>query len=77
MQDFCRRGVYECLRREMSSAADASPKGGRGILPQKILKKMGYLRPHFVRFEDSSLGNKPYKGEGSKNNNSGKRHERL
>ena len=42
-----------------------------GILPQEILKKMGYLRPHFVRFEDSLLGNKPYKDEGSKDNNSG------
>ena len=28
-------------------------------------------RENFVRFEDSLLGNKPYKGEGSKDNNSG------
>ena len=30
-----------------------------------------YLRPHFVRVEDSLLGNKPYKGEVTKDNNSG------
>ena len=48
----------------MSRASGASPKGGSGgILPQKILKKWVHLRPHFVRFEDSLLGNKPYKGE--------------
>ena len=46
----------------MSSAAGASLKEGRDIFPRKILKKMGYLRPDFVRFEDSLLGNKPYKG---------------
>ena len=38
-------------------------RGSGGILPQKILKKWVHLRPHFVRFEDSLLGNKPYKGE--------------
>ena len=31
----------------------------------------GYLRPNFVRFEDSLLGKKPSKGEGCKDNNSG------
>ena len=52
----------------MSSATGANPKGGLGVFsPQK----MGYLRPHSVHFEDNSLGNKPYKGEGSKDNNSG------
>ena len=29
--------------------------GCGGILPQGILKKTGYLRQHFVRFEDSLL----------------------
>ena len=51
--------------------ARARRLGSGGILPQKILKKMGYLRPHFVRIEDSLLGSKPYKGEGSRDNNSG------
>ena len=45
--------------------------GSGGIPPPENFEKMGYLRPHFVRFEDSLLGNKPYKGEGSKDNNSG------
>ena len=39
-------------------------------LPENF-EKMGYLRPHFVRFEDSLSGNKPYKGEVTKDNNSG------
>ena len=48
------------------------PEGGSGgILPKNFLKKMSYLRPHLVCFEDSLLGNKPHKGEGSKDNNSG------
>ena len=42
-----------------------------GYFPPKNFEKMGYLRPHFVRFEDSLLGNKPYKGKGSRDNNSG------
>ena len=57
-----------------------SASGGKCRVPQARARrgvwgvrgeKMGYLRPHFVRFEDSLLGNKPYKGEGSKDNNSG------
>ena len=55
----------------MSSATGASPKGDVGVFSPRKFEKMGYLRPHFVRFEDSLLGNKPYKGEGSKDNNSG------
>ena len=46
-------------------------QGVWGYSPSENFEKMGYLRPHFVRFEDSLLGNKPYKGEGSKENNSG------
>ena len=46
-------------------------RGVWGYFPPENVEKMGYLRPHFVRFEDSLLGNKPYKGEGSKDNNSG------
>ena len=53
----------------------SGPYPGLGVFPppppQKIVEKMGSLRSHFVRFEDSLLGNKPYKGEGSKDNNSG------
>ena len=55
----------------MSSGAGASQYGGSGVWgypPPENFEKMGYLRPHFVRF---LLGNKPYKGEGSKDNNSG------
>ena len=55
----------------MTSAAGASPKGGLGYSPPENFEKIGYLRPHFVRFEDSLLGNKPYKGEVTKDNNSG------
>ena len=68
-QDFCwggggggGGGACVRLRREMSSAAGASPKGVWGYSPPENFEKMGYLRPHFVRFEDSLLGNKPYKG---------------
>ena len=39
-------------------------RGCGGILPQEILKKTGYLRLHFVRFEDSLLGNKAGRSEG-------------
>ena len=46
-------------------------RGVWGYSPPENFEKMGYLRLHFVRFEDSLLGNKPYKGEGSKDNNSG------
>ena len=51
-------------------------RGGLGVFPPppplpENFEKMGYLSPHFVRFEDSLLGNKPYKGEGNKDNNSG------
>ena len=56
-------GAYERRRRQIS--------GGLGYPPPENFEKMGYLRPHFVRFEDSLLGNKPYKGESSKDNNSG------
>ena len=45
-------------------------RGVWGYSPAENLEKMGYLRPHFVRFEDSLLGNKPYKGEGCKDNDS-------
>ena len=46
-------------------------RGVWGYCPPENFEKMGYLRPHFVRFEDSLSGNKPYKGKGSKDNNSG------
>ena len=46
-------------------------RGVWGCSPQENFEKMDYLRLHFVRFEDSLLGNKPYKGKGSKDNNSG------
>ena len=46
------------------------PVGGSGGIPPGNFEKMGYLRPHFVRFEDSLLRNKADKGEGSKGNNS-------
>ena len=49
-------------------------RAGRGVWgysPPENFEKMGYLRPHFVRIEDSLLGNKPFKGEGSKDNNFG------
>ena len=39
-------------------------RGCGGILPQEILKKICYLRLHFVRFEESLLGNKAFKSEG-------------
>ena len=39
---------------------------GKVILPQEILKKIGYLRQHFVHFEGSLLGNKAGKSEGHK-----------
>ena len=39
-------------------------------LPENF-EKIGYPRPHFMRFEDSLLENKPYKGEVTKDNNSG------
>ena len=32
--------------------------------PRKLKKKIGHLRQHFVRFEDSFLGNKAGKSEG-------------
>ena len=64
-------GAYERLRREMASAAGASPKRDPGVFSPRNFEKVGYLRPHFVRFEDSLLGKEPYKGEGGKNNNSG------
>ena len=43
-------------------------RGVWGYSPPDNFEKMGYLRPHFLRFEDSLLGNKPYKGKGSKGN---------
>ena len=46
-------------------------RGFWGYSPPENFEKMDYLRSHFVRFEDSLLGNKPYKGKGSKDNNSG------
>ena len=46
-------------------------RGLWGCSPPKKIEKMGHLKPHLVRFEDSLLGNKPHKGEGSKDNNSG------
>ena len=46
-------------------------RGVWGYFPPEIFEKMDYLRLHFVRFEDSLSGNKPYKGKGSKDNNSG------
>ena len=39
-------------------------RGCEGILPQEIMKKIGYLRQHFVCFEDGSLENKAGKSEG-------------
>ena len=48
-----------------------SRRGVWGYSPPENFEKMGYHRPSFVRFEDSLLGNKPYKGEVSKDNNSG------
>ena len=39
--------------------------------PPENFEKIVYLRPHFVRFEECLLGNKPYKGEVTKDNNSG------
>ena len=63
-QEFC--CAYERLLGEMSSAAGANPKGSLGVFSAENFEKMDYLRPHFVRFEDSLLGNKPYEGEGSK-----------
>ena len=63
------------VRLSASGAKSRAPKararrGVWGYPPQEIFKKMGYLRPHFVRFEDSLLRNKADKGEGSKDNNS-------
>ena len=46
-------------------------RGVWGHSPPKNFEKIGYLRPHFVRFEDSLLGNKTYKGEVTKDNNYG------
>ena len=49
-------------------------RAGRGVwgyFPPENFEKMGYLRQQFVRFEDSLLGNNPYKGEGCKDNDSG------
>ena len=40
--------------------------------PKEILKKVGYLRQHFVRFEGYLFGNEAGKNEGSSNNNPGK-----
>ena len=39
--------------------------------PPDNFEKIAYLRQHFVRFEDSFLGNKEGKNEGSNDNNSG------
>ena len=40
-------------------------RGVWGYSSPENFEKMGYLRPHFVRFEDSLLGNKPWAvGEG-------------
>ena len=57
--------------REPQAGPQGRGGGVWGYSPPEKFEKMGYLRPHFVRFEDSLLGNKPYKGEGSKDNNSG------
>ena len=38
--------------------------GGGGYPLQGNFEKIGYLRQHFVRFEDSLLGNKASKSEG-------------
>ena len=50
-------------------------RGVWGYSSPENFEKIGYLKPHFVRFEDSLedslLGNKPYKGEVTKDNNSG------
>ena len=69
-QDFCWGGGGGGGVR--ISGPSASPKGGGvcGYAPPGKFEKMGYLRLHFMRFEDSLLGNKPYKAEGSKDNNS-------
>ena len=42
-----------------------------GYPPPDNFEKIGYLTQHFVRFEDSLLGNKEGKNEGSNDNNSG------
>ena len=47
------------------SIAPARTLGGGGILPGKFFEKIGYLRQHFVRFEDGLLGNKAGKTEGN------------
>ena len=64
------------MRLSASGAKSGAPKararrGVWGYPPPGNFEKMGYLRPHFVRFEDSLLRNKADKGEGSKDNNSG------
>ena len=61
-------GAHERLRHLKSREPQVRERrvggGLGGILPQEIFKKIGYLRQHFVRFEDSLLGNKPGKSKG-------------
>ena len=70
-QDFC-WGVRMSASGAKCGAPQArAPRGIWRYSPPENFEKMDNLRPHFVRFEDSLLGNKPYKGEGSNDNNSG------
>ena len=68
--------AHEHHRHEISRAPGAKTPEGLGAPPppppKEILKKVGYLRQHFVRFEGYLFGNEAGKNEGSSNNNPGK-----
>ncbi len=56
-QDFAWGGAYERRRRDNV--------GGLGVSSPRIFWKKAYLKQHFVHFEDSLLGKKEGKNEGT------------
>ena len=53
-------GAHECFLHLIAREC----RGVCGYTPPGNFEKIGYLRQHFVRFEDSLLGNKTGKSKG-------------
>ena len=57
-------GAHKRLRHLIPIAAGVRTEKGVGYPPLVTFEKIGNLRQHFVRLEDSLLGNKAGKSEG-------------
>ena len=57
-------GAHECLRHLIRAPQARECRGVWGYPPPGNFEKIGYLRQHFMRFEDSLLATKAGKSEG-------------